>query len=105
MTSEAFNSIFSVGTSVNYHSIIGRPEHVKTITRSKARTLPNGQGVVQVAGKVGCVSLEAISIDPEVEKYAQMGQRIASHEWDCLCAGCIAFVEQGDKVHAMGLQA
>lgn len=105
MTPEEFNDLYGVGTSVNYHPIIGQADHVKTLTRSEAWTLPNGQAVVQVAGKAGCVSLEAISVDPEVEKYAQMGQRVESHELDCLCVGCIAFVEQGDIVHGMGLQA
>jgi len=103
MTPEEFNSTYSIGTSVNYHPVIGQAEHIKTVTLSPATT--GIDPVIRVKDKAGWVRLDAISIDPEVEKYVQMGQRIQSHEWDCLCAGCIAFVEQGDKVHAMGLQA
>jgi hypothetical protein len=105
MTSDEFNSIYSPGTSVNYHPIIGQPEHVKTITAGEAWTLPNGKAVVKVKGKAGGVSLDAISIDPEVEKYARLGRKTEDHNLDCLCADCQEFLIQGDKCHSMGLQA
>jgi hypothetical protein len=105
MTSEEFNDIYSVGTSVNYHPIIGRSEHIKTITRSEAWTLPNGQAVVKVKGNAGCVSLEAISIAPSVERYVQLGRKTEDHKLDCMCEDCQEFLKQGDLVHEMGLQA
>jgi hypothetical protein len=105
MIPEEFNSIYSIGTSVNYHPIIGQPEHIKTITRSEAYSLPNKEPVIMVVGKAGCVSLDAISIDPEVEKYVRLGRIAESHKIDCLCGDCQEFLIQGDKVHAMGLQA
>lgn len=105
MTPEEFNDLYSVGTSVNYHPVIGQHDHIKTVTRSKAWTLGCGEAVVKVAGKPGCVSLEAISIAREVERYARLGREIEGHELDCLCADCQEFLKQGDIVHEMGLQA
>jgi hypothetical protein len=105
MTPEQFNELYGVGTSVNYHSIIGRPEHVKTRTRTEAYWLLNDQAVIMLEGKAGCVSLDAISVDPAIAKYAELGLKIMEHPGDCACQDCKEFLKQGDVVHEMGLQA
>ena len=105
MTAEEFNNRYSVGTSVNYHSIIGDPAHVKTVTRSEAWELGSGHVVVQVKGKSGGVSVEAITIDPEVEMYINLGLIVETHNLGCLCDDCKEFLKQGDVIHAQGLQA
>jgi len=68
-------------------------------------SLPKKEPVIFVEGKAGCVSLEAISVDPAVERYAQLGKLTEAHRIECLCGGCQAFLEQGDLVHSMGMQA
>ena len=98
MTAEEFNALYCVGMSVNYHPIIGQPGHAKTKTRSDAWTLPGGQHVVQIEGKAGCVSLDAITIDPELEKFARLGVKVEDHHLDCGCADCEAFLRHGDAL-------
>jgi len=75
------------------------------ITYSDAWTLENGKAVIQLVGKAGYVSLEAISVDPTVARYAQLGRKIMEHPGDCLCSNCQEFLKQGDIIHEMGLQA
>jgi hypothetical protein len=105
MTAEEFNQRYDVGTSVNYHPIIGDPEHKKTRTLSEAWTHGSGEPMVKVEGQTGGVSLEAITIDPEIERYIDLGNKIENHPLDCLCSDCRAFMTQGDKTKAMGLRA
>lgn len=105
MTAQEFNQRYGVGTSVNYHPIIGQPEHVKTRTRSEAWHPSNNEPVVQVEEKAGCVALAAISIDPLVEKYSELGRKAVSHGLSCLCESCMEFMNVGDEVHRLGLQA
>lgn len=88
MTPEDFNSLYPIGTEVNYHPIIGQPDHVKTKTRSQAWTLKNKEAVVMVEGKAGCVSLEAISIDPKVERMAELSSKMRNHGLFCECSDC-----------------
>lgn len=105
MTPEQWNYLYGVGTSVNYHPVTGQEPHVKAITYSDAWTLENGQAVIQLVGFAGYVSLDAISVDPAIEKYAKLGLKIMEHAGDCKCEDCDAFLKQGDIVHEMGLQA
>ena len=60
MTAAQFNKKYPVGTPVKYHPVIGRPEHWETETRSTAWTLPSGHVVVQIKGRSGSVSINAI---------------------------------------------
>lgn len=62
MTVEEFNKQYPVGSLVNYHPIIGRPGCLRVQVRSRAWNLPNGDPVIQVEGRPGCVALDAISI-------------------------------------------
>jgi len=103
MTAKEFNRLYGVGTSVQYHPTIGDPKHTNTKTRSDAWTLPGGQHVVQIEGKSGCVSLDAITIDPEIEVYAQLGSQMEDHPLACFCADCQAFITQGDKLRQRAL--
>lgn len=105
MTAKEFNDKYGVGTSVNYHSVIGQSESKPVKTRSAAWTLENGQHVVQVSGQSGCVSLAAISVDADVEEYARLGLIANEHHIDCVCVDCVAFMTLGDKVHAKGMSA
>jgi hypothetical protein len=105
MTSEQWNYLYGVGTSVNYHPVIGLPDHEKMITYSDAWTLESGEAVIQLVGKAGCVALDAISVDLAIERYAELGQKIMEHAGNCKCDDCQEFLKQGDIVHEMGLQA
>lgn len=105
MTASEFNERYSVGTSVRYHSVIGESEYRETATRSEAWTTDSGHGVVMVTGKAGYVSLEAITIDPEVETYSSLGRVIEKHALWCNCEQCMEFLLQGNKIHARGLHA
>jgi hypothetical protein len=105
MTAQEFNQRYGVGTSVNYHPIIGEPEHVKTRTRTPAEDSASGYPVVWIEGEAGYVVLEAISIDPLVEKYSELGRKAISHGFSCLCESCMEFMNVGDEVHRLGLQA
>lgn len=64
-----------------------------------------GAQLEMITGKTGCVSLEAITIDEDVAEYARLGRIAETHKIDCACVDCKAFLVQGDKVHAKGLQA
>lgn len=103
MTAKEFNALYCIGTRVNYHPIISQPEHTKTKTRSNAWTLAGGQHVVQIEGKSGCVSLDAISIDTEIEKFARLGVKVEDHRLDCLCDDCAAFMDYGDHLERQSL--
>jgi hypothetical protein len=105
MTAEEFNEQYGIGTSVNYHPVIGEVEHQKTRTRSEAWSLWSGEPVIKVNGIVGCVSLHAISIDPMVAEYARLGRTIEKCPINCTCANCAAFMKTGDEVHRLGLMA
>jgi hypothetical protein len=100
MSVEEFNQLFEPGTPVKYHPVIGQPFALPTKTRSEAWEMDSGQLVVQVEGKSGCVSLAAITIDPDYVTYARLGSIAEGHPLDCLCADCKAFLEIGDKVKA-----
>jgi hypothetical protein len=65
MTAEEFNKLYPIGTTVHYHPMIGRENHIVTKTRSSAWSLPSGQEVVMVEGRAGGVALEAISFPEE----------------------------------------
>lgn len=105
MTAEEFNKLYSVGTTVDYHPIIGEPECVRTRTRSDAWTLHSGHHVVKVEGKAGCVHIEALTIPPEVQRYAELGSRVESHHLTCFCDDCRAFMDQAEIVHSNGMHA
>ena len=55
-----------VGDKVHYHPIIGEPHDGKVYTVRDLGTLPSGHSVAWLAGKSGCVSINALS--PAVEK-------------------------------------
>lgn len=56
-----WNERYPVGTLVDYHAVIGEPATAQHATRSEARQLPNGEPVVWLEDKVGCVSLRAVT--------------------------------------------
>jgi hypothetical protein len=62
MTADNWNATYPVGTKVEYHSIIGEPEHIKTETRTPAWTLGHGEPVVSVNGISGGVCFDALVI-------------------------------------------
>lgn len=55
-----WNELYPIGTQVEYHPIIGDPEHRITRTRSAAYVLSGHTAVVFVEGISGCVALEAV---------------------------------------------
>jgi hypothetical protein len=51
-----------IGTIVNFHPVIGRPEFRVRKTRSEAWVLSGHTIVVQLEGESGCVAVEACGI-------------------------------------------
>lgn len=63
----AWNVHVPVGTEVEYHPVIDRPEHQIHRTRSQASLLSDHTAVVFLEGKSGCVALDACRMKREVE--------------------------------------
>jgi hypothetical protein len=55
-----WNERYPVGTPVFYHPIIGEPECKPFVTQTKAYVLSGHTPVLFLAGKSGCVCLEAV---------------------------------------------
>lgn len=94
MSADEFNALFESGTPVRYHSIIGQPYSLVTKTHGRAWEA-GGQVLVRIEGKTGAVAMEAISIDPALERYCRLGQATEAHSLDCFCPDCLAFLEAG----------
>ena len=56
-----WNSIYPVGTEVEYHPVIGEPKCKITRTRSAAYVLSCHTAVIFVERVSGCVALEAVN--------------------------------------------
>lgn len=55
----AWNATNPIGTEVEYHPVIGQPDHRLTRTRGPAYVLSGHTAVVFVDGVSGCVALDA----------------------------------------------
>jgi hypothetical protein len=56
---DLWNMAYPVGTSVEYHPVIGEPAHRIRKTRTAAQVLSGHTPVVWLDGESGCVALEA----------------------------------------------
>jgi hypothetical protein len=56
---DAWNKAHPVGTEVEFHPIIGKPDHRVTRTRTEAYVMSAHTAVVFVEGVAGCVALDA----------------------------------------------
>lgn len=54
-----WNDTYPVGTTVEYHPVIGEPEHRIRTTRTPAQILSGHTAVVWLEGERGCVCLDA----------------------------------------------
>jgi hypothetical protein len=54
-----WNASYPIGTTIEYHPIIGEPEHRIRTTRSEAQVLSGHTAVVWLNGESGCVALDA----------------------------------------------
>jgi hypothetical protein len=54
-----WNDAYPVGTTVEYHPVIGEPEHRIRTTRTPAQILSGHTAVVWLEGERGCVCLDA----------------------------------------------
>jgi len=57
---EVWNRACPIGTEVNYHPVIGRPEYRTRKTRSFAQVLGGHTAVIWLEGESGCVALDAV---------------------------------------------
>jgi hypothetical protein len=57
---DEWNAKHPPGTPVRYYPVRGRLESIVTVTRSAAWTLPNGIVVVQLQGRAGSFTVEAV---------------------------------------------
>jgi hypothetical protein len=55
-----FNARYPVGTEVEYHPVIGEPEHSIYVTCHQAEVLSGHTAIIWLKGKSGCVALDAI---------------------------------------------
>lgn len=63
-----WNEKHPIGTKVNFHPLIGRPESRPGVTRSAATVLSGHTAVVWLEGEAGCVALDALEIPKETGK-------------------------------------
>jgi hypothetical protein len=56
---DQWNDAHPVGVTVEFHPIIGEPEHRLRTTRTPARVLSGHTAVVWLDGENGCVALDA----------------------------------------------
>jgi hypothetical protein len=54
-----WNAKYPIGTEVEYHPVIGEPEHRVRLTRSAAAVLSGHTAVVWLEDERGCVALDA----------------------------------------------
>jgi hypothetical protein len=54
-----WNAKYPIGTEVEYHPVIGGPEHRVRRTRSAAAVLSGHTAVVWLGSESGCVALDA----------------------------------------------
>lgn len=81
----AFNAQCTVGTKVRYHHVIGQTEFTEHATRSEALVLESGQAVVWVAGRAGCVALEAVEVVKEEQKQECLHRFAEGMAFDLYC--------------------
>ena len=65
---ERWNQKYPIGTHVNFHPVIGRPESRPRVTKTAAVVLSGHTAVVWVEGESGCVALDALDVPKEAYK-------------------------------------
>lgn len=92
MSAGEFNRLVPVGTVVNYHPIINRPECGRATIASPAWALGNGEQVVRLEQKPSFVTLEALSFDCEWCKEAGCDEEEYRHP----ISECGGYTEKDD---------
>jgi hypothetical protein len=57
-----WNSRYPVGTKVEYHPVIGKPEYRVRKTRTLAFNLGGDMSVLYLHGESGCIPLDALTV-------------------------------------------